>query len=121
MLSSLIAVLTPAVISHLFAALWRREAFWLRYAVAFNWCQFAITLVTIAVVLFAETAPLGRAGAMTPLFFTVLAVLAYWLALFGFMASRGLRLSTPRAILLVLVTNITTAALVMGPRLLAMA
>jgi hypothetical protein len=119
MLSSLIAVLAPAVISHAFASLWRRDAFWLRYAVAFNWCQSAITLVTIAAVVFVETAPLGRAGAMTLLFVMVLAVLAYWLMLCGFMASRGLRLSTPRAILLVLVTNIATAMLVMGPRLLA--
>src|SRR5437879_3217918 len=82
-LASVVALLAPAVMSHAFARHWGREALWLRYIVAFNWCQSAFTLVMI-VALYAFTGipgGLNLAGVLLP----ALALTCYWLALYWFM------------------------------------
>ena len=43
LLFALVALLAPAAVSHALARWWGREARWLRYAIAFNWCQWVIT------------------------------------------------------------------------------
>ncbi len=126
LLTVLVALLGPPVLSHGLARRWRQEARWLRYATAFNWCQTAITLVVLLLVvalfsadhvsLASGTAIAGTAlGGVLSL--AVYLLLGYWLALSWFVASRGLGVSWWRAILVVLVINLGTAVLTIGPSL----
>jgi hypothetical protein len=117
-LGSLVALLGPAVLSQLLAQFWRREAQWLRYVVAYNWCQVAMTLVAVLVVGML-TAAHSNAAALGFLGLTVLALAIYWLALSWFMVSRGLNLSWWRAVLFVVLLNVGTGVLVLGPRMAA--
>ena len=48
LLATLCALLAPPVLSYEVARLWRREGLWLRFAVAFNWCQWAIPIAAVA-------------------------------------------------------------------------
>ena len=118
-LGSLVALLGPAVLSHLLAQFWRREAQWLRYVVAYNWCQAAMTLVAVVLVVGMLTAAHANAAALGLLGLTVLALAIYWLALSWFMVSRGLNLSWWRAVLFVVLLNFGTGVLVLGPRMAA--
>jgi hypothetical protein len=116
-----IAVLLAApVLSYEFARLWRREAWWLRFATAFNWCQWLLPL--LASVLLVVLGVLQHAGlsdrAATGLL--VLCLGAYGLWLHWFLARHGLALSVLRAVLLVVGVNLVTALLVLAPRLLVM-
>jgi hypothetical protein len=116
MLASLVALLAPATLSQALALLWRREGQWLRYAVAYNWCQAAMSL--LAVLLVAAMLSASPPGQVL-LAFMVLTLVAYWLALCWFLASRGLSLSWWRAALCVVIVNIGTGILIVGPRLAA--
>jgi hypothetical protein len=114
---TLCALLAPPVLSHLFAKRWGREEQWLRYATAFNWCQWAIPLVAsilvllaFALSLFGVPGRLAGLGAMGGL-------LAYALALHWFLAHKGLSLSSWRSVGVVIGTNLGTAVLVLVPRL----
>jgi hypothetical protein len=120
LLLTVVAQLAPAVLSHAVAARWGREAEWLRYATAFNWCQWAIPLV--AVVLLAVLQVAGSAGVSDAAGASILVVA---LALYGIwlhwtLARTGLQLGRVRSIVLVVLVNAGTVALVLGPRLLAM-
>ena len=95
-LTSAIALLAPPVISHLFASLWHRESLWLRYAVAFNWCQVAI-FVPLLVLWLATAGRLSGAGPLWVIFPSL-----YLAVLNGFLARRALRVSTLRAVALVI-------------------
>ncbi len=118
MLTSLVALLAPAVISHFLARIWGRDVIWLRYAVAFNWCQSAITLLTVIAIL--VTASGGKPGGMDMFVAVVGGILIYWLGLCWFMAWRGLEISRGKAVLAVLATNFGTGLLVLGPQMLAL-
>jgi len=113
------ALLAPAVLSHALAAAWSREAEWLRYATAFNWCQWAIPIAaTGLVLLLAMLTGLGlsdRSAAMI----AVAALVCYGLSLHWFVARHGLALPPLRAGVLVVGVNFGTAALLLAPRLLA--
>jgi uncharacterized membrane protein YphA (DoxX/SURF4 family) len=117
-LATLCALLTPPVLSQLLALLWRREPEWLRYATAFNWCQWVIPVAAAVVLLLgALLVAMGlphRVGALV----VVLGLLSYGLALHWFIARNGLRLSAVRATILVVVVNFGTALLVLAPGLL---
>jgi len=108
MLGSLIALLAPPVLSHLFAMLWHREKLWLRYIVAFNWCEVALFVPLLILWLIAA----GRPGAYG-LVWTVPAI--YWAILNGFLAKRGLRISLLRAIILVIAVYIGFYVLMVLP------
>jgi len=118
LLATLCALLAPPVLSWWLARLWRREALWLRFATAFNWCQWAIPVVaSILLVVLGLLMAVGlpnRAAGMV----AVLGLVSYGLWLHWFLARRGLQLSTARAVLFVLCVNLATAALVVGPRVL---
>ncbi len=114
-LGSLVALLAPAVLSQALALLWRREARWLRYAVAYNWCQAGITL--LAVLLVSAMLSAGDRGTMAVLAMAVMALLIYWLVLGWFLAARGLGLSWWRAVIFVVLLNLGTTVLVFAPRL----
>lgn len=118
LLLTLVAQLSPAVFSHVLAVRWGREAEWLRYATAFNWCQWAIPVLAFGLLMglqIATGAGLSDAAAANLL---VLALGAYGLFLHWVVARHGLALSRARAGLLVVLVNAGTVALVMAPRLL---
>jgi hypothetical protein len=121
LLATCCAVLAPPVISHALARAWGREAEWMRFAVAFNWCQWVIPMAMALVLLGAEIAvdvgvPIGVAGALA-----ILLLAGYGLWLHFFLARRGLGLSRGRSALLVLAVNAGTLLLAVGPRLLVYA
>jgi len=118
-LVSVIALLAPAVISYYFAVAWRREALWLRYAIAFNWCEAAVTLAAVLLLLLPSAAMADDRVVRTVVLSAVVVLLGYWLVLHGFLARHGLRISVLRAVLLVIVVNMGTGLLVKGPWLLA--
>lgn len=114
-----VAVLLAApVVSYEFSRLWRREALWLRFATAFNWCQWLLPL--LAAILLIVLSGLQQAGlsdrAATGLL--VLCLGAYGLWLHWFLARHGLSLSPLRAVGLVVGVNLVTALLVLVPELL---
>ena len=117
-LTSAVALLAPAAVSQMIARMWRREGEWLRYAVAYNWCQLGVTLLSVLLILvFMVTG--GEQGALVG---AILGVLCYWLALSWFMLWRGLALSRWRATLALILLNLATGLLlILGPRLLVAA
>jgi hypothetical protein len=116
---TLCVLLAPAVLSYELARFWGREAFWNRYIVAFNWCQWLlpmIAFVLITVVTLAQIAGVdGQAGIRVLL--VCLAGYAVWLN--WFLARHGLALTAWRAVGLVAAVNLGTIAIVFGPTLLA--
>jgi hypothetical protein len=120
LLATLCALVAPLVLSFEVARLWRRQQFWLRFATAFNWCQWVIPIVgSVLLLVFGVLAALGLPRA-TARIGVLLGLLSYALWLHCFLARHGLGLSGPRALLLVLAVNLTTAMLVVGPRVIAL-
>ncbi len=119
LLLTVVAQLSPAVLSHAVATRWGREAEWLRYATAFNWCQWAIPLVMF--LLMAVFQVTGAAGlpddAAAGVLVATLAMYGIWLH--WTLARSGLLLGRVRSIVLVVLVNAGTVALVLGPRLLS--
>lgn len=114
---TLVGQLSPAVLSHALAKRWQREGEWLRYATAFLWCQWAIMVAFLAVlvatpILVGAGLSKGAAGNLLSL-----ALGGYGLWLHWFLARHGLMMSRSRAVLMVLFVNVGTAVLVMGPLL----
>lgn len=119
LLSTIVALMAPAVVSHAFAKAWKVEDAWLRYAVAFNWCQWAVPVAGFALLLAAGMAVRSGVTVWAAGIVWLLVLLGYGLSLHFFLARRGLGLSRGRTLVLVLVVNAVTGALVVGPRLLA--
>lgn len=118
LLTAVCALLAPAVLSHALAKLWGREAEWLRYATAFNWCQWAIPIAATIVVLgLALLTGFGLSDHAAAVLAMILLV-CYGLCLHWFLARHGLLLSVLRAGVLVVSVNLGTAALLLVPRLL---
>jgi hypothetical protein len=112
------AVLAPAVISYELSRLWGRQANWLRFATAFNWCQWILPILTtilLVVASIAVAAGLGEYGGAAIVF---LGVGCYALWLHWFLARHALELGGGRAALLVLAVNVGTGLLLAGPALL---
>jgi hypothetical protein len=118
LLTSAVALLAPPVITHFLARLWQREALWLRYAVAFNWCQTGITLLSVVLILAFGTG--GGMRGLDGLFALLGGIFMYWVALCWFLVWRGLAVTPSRAALAVVTTNLLTGILVVGPQVLAM-
>lgn len=121
LLASLVALLAPLVISEKLARLWGVRSAWLRYGVASNWAQWAIPMALLALLL--TVVLVGQSGVMVTaqmVFAGVVGVVLYGLALHWFLARCGLGLSRLKALLMVLACDLTTIALVLGPRLLAL-
>ncbi len=121
LLVTLVAQLSPPVLSHALARAWGREAQWLRYATAFNWCQWALPLAAMAMLIVLQAAlrlGLSEEAADQTL---IVGLAAYGLWLNWLLARHGLSLSRGRAAGLVALTNIGTIVLAIGPRLLVMA
>jgi hypothetical protein len=120
LLATVTVLLAPPVLSFELARLWGRQAQWLRFATAFNWCQWllpvlASVLLTILGAGLRAGLPERAATAML-----VIGLAGYGLWLHWFLARHGLALSRPRAAMLVLGVNFGAAVLVLVPRLLAL-
>lgn len=121
LLTAICAVLAPAVLSHALARSWGREDRWLRFIIAFNWCQWVIPVV--AMLILALVGFVIRLGVSAEVAAVLAMVLlgGYGMWLHYFLARRGLDVSPGRAALLVLVVNFGTVLLVIVPRVLLMA
>lgn len=121
LLVTVVVQLAPAVLSHALARIWGREGRWLRYATAFNWCQWALPLAVMALLIILQAGmqlglPEDVADALL-----ILGLGAYGLWLNWLLARHGLDLSRLRAALLVAATNLGTILLAFGPGALARA
>ncbi len=114
---AVVGLLAPPVLSHALAARWGREREWLRYAVAVNWCQWALPMLFAVLLLLAQLATGGGAGAALAVRVAVLGLIAYWLWLDWFIARHALRIPGGRAALLVFVVSLGSGALVVLPQL----
>lgn len=118
LLATLAVLLAPPVLSFELARLWGRQAAWLRFATAFNWCQWLLPM--LAGVLLLVIGMLLQAGLPEEAAPVVLLLClgGYALWLHWFLARHALALPRFRAALLVLGVNLGTALLVLAPRLL---
>lgn len=118
LLATVAVLLAAPVLSFEFARRWQREAYWLRFATAFNWCQWllpllaSVLLIVLGGLLHVGLSDDGATGIL------VFSLAAYGLWLHWFLARHGLALSPLRAVLLVVGVNLGTALLVLVPRLL---
>ena len=116
--STLCALLAPPVLSYEPVRLWRREGQWLHFATAFNWCQWAIPVLAAVLLTLVYPALAGATSTETAGIVVIAAVAFYALWLHWFLARHALMISGLRAALLVLLVNLGTVVLVLGPRLL---
>jgi hypothetical protein len=113
----LCALLIPAVVSHALARLWGREAQWLRFIVAFNWCQWAVPVAAAAALMMLSLLiALGLPGRSIGSA-VILGLAAYALWLHWFLARAGLEVSRLRALFLVICMNVGTATVLLLPYL----
>jgi hypothetical protein len=116
---TLCALLTPAVVSYELARVWKRDDAWLRFATAFNWCEWILPVLACLIMV-----PLSVAISMGLSQDAASAMLlgclgAYGIWLHWFLARNALALSRLRAVALVLLVNLGTLVAVLGPGLLA--
>ena len=109
----------PSVLSYELARFWGREAFWYRYIVAFNWCQWLLPLIGMALVLGMTVARASGMGGPGGFKLMVLGLAGYALWMNWFLARHGLALTAMRAAAFVLLVNLGTMALVFIPAMLA--
>ncbi len=105
LLGTIVALLTPLVVTEALARAFGAGERWLRFAVAYCWCQLAFSVVVVVF-----------GGVTTLLTFLVF----YGVALHWFLARQGLGLSRGRATLMVILTDLATGVLFLGPQLLAL-
>ena len=115
LLLAVVILLAPIAASHLVARWWRREALWLRFAVALNWCQWVITAVAMLLVALTGMAVQAGVPQQIALLGLALGCLGYAISLQVFLAHVGLALSRARAIGFVLLFNFAAALLVLLP------
>ncbi len=121
LLGALCAALAPPVLSYEFARHWHREAGWLRYATALDWCQWVVPLLAALLLTVIYPIVASALPARGALGIVALGIVAYALWLHWFIARHGLMLSGRQAALLVFLVNLGTGLLAIGPRLLMLA
>lgn len=121
LLATVCALLAPPVLSYEAARLWGRTARWIRFAVAFNWCQWAIPVVAFVMTALAGLLSAAGLPRLAGVGVVVAGVAAYGLWLAWFLARHGLGLGNRQAVLLVIAVNFVTVFLILGPQLLALA
>jgi hypothetical protein len=108
--ASFCVLLMPPVVSHILARHWNREEQWLRFAVAFNWSQFGLSvlcmglLIALGIVFGSTGVAPESAGVVAAVALLCLGLVGYGLWLHWFVARSGLGVSGGRAALLVLAT-----------------
>jgi len=121
LLATFCALLAPAVLSYEVARYWGRAAAWTRFAVAFNWCQWAVPVLAVFLTMLAGVFLALGVPNQACVVFVVVGLGGYGLWLHWFLARHGLGLGAGRAVLLVVGVNLATILLVLGPRLVALA
>jgi hypothetical protein len=116
---TLCVLLAPSVLSYEMVRFWGREAFWGRYIVAFNWCQWLLPIIAFALLICFSLAQLAGIDPDSGLQVLVVCLAGYVLWLNWFLARHGLALSSWRAAGLVAVVNAGTMAILFGPTILA--
>ncbi len=116
---AVVGLLAPPVLSHALATRWGREREWLRYAVAVNWCQWALPMLFAALLLLAQLVTGGGDGAALAVRVAVLGLVVYWLWLNWFIARHALSIRAGRAALLVFLVSLGSGAMVLLPQLAA--
>ena len=118
LLLTLVAQLAPPVLSHLFAVRWKVEDRWLHYATAYNWCYWAKpmagALFTLGFALAVGTGLPSTLAAQAVL--AALGIYSLWLDYF--LVRHALGLGTAKSVIMVVVVNLGTAVLAIGPALL---
>ncbi len=122
-LAAICALLVPALVSHALARQWGQEARWLRFIIGFNWCQLALSVLGIVMLMvlgIVGEGPGSSNGIVAILVLVSLGVMGYglWLPWFG--ARHGLGGSGPRAVLLVAAIYAGTLAVLMTRGMLSM-
>jgi hypothetical protein len=117
--ASLCVLLAPSVLSYELARFWGREAFWNRYIVAFNWCQWLLPLFALLLIFVSSMAQIAGAGGANILTLLLFGLGCYALWLNWFIARHGLALSGWRAALMVAVVNLGTMTILLVHVLLA--
>jgi hypothetical protein len=113
------ALLTPAVVSYELARIWKRSDAWIRFATAFNWCEWILPVLACLVMVPLSLAISAGMSETTASLVLVSCLGLYGLWLHWFLARKALALSGLRAVVLVFLVNLGTAVVVLGPRLLA--
>jgi hypothetical protein len=114
-LANLVILLAPPVAAHAIARLWRREVLWLRYAVAYNWCQWAVAVaLLVAMIAGSVLVALGLPD-MAVAQLAMLALAGYGIALNWFLARTALELSGGRAALFIFMVWLAAMVLIMVP------
>ena len=108
-----VALLAPAVVSNALARWWGREARWLRYAIAFNWCQWVITAGGLAALVLAEIALAGGLPRNVVLIVVGLGFIGYAMTVQVTLASVGLAVTKLRAAGFVVLVNLAALLLVL--------
>lgn len=117
--ATLDALLAAPVLSHTLAWAFGREALWLRYAIAFNWCQWVIPVAAGVLILLSRAAVTLGAEAQLATYGAFAALALYALCLHWFLVRKGLDLSLFRAGVVVVLVNLASGALLFGPEILA--
>ena len=119
LLGSLVALLTPPVLSETVAGRFGRQREWLRYATAFNWTRWTMLPALAAALLLMGLLAASGLEQQIAVAVGLVAVAAYAVVLDCFVARVGLLLSWWRAASVVIVVNLGTALLLFGPRVVA--
>ena len=126
LLAAICVLLVPPIVSHALARRWSRETLWLRFAVAFNWCQFALSalcmaiLIALGIVFGAASAAPGSSLVVAAFAILCVALVGYGLWLHWFIVRVGLAVSGGRAAFLVFAVYAGTMAVLIGRGLLFM-
>ncbi|MBC7636694.1 MAG: hypothetical protein H7251_13935 [Acetobacteraceae bacterium] len=117
LLFAIVALLAPAVVSHALARWWGREAGWLRYAIAFNWCQWVITAGGLTGLLLGEIALQIGMPRNAVLIVLSLGFMGYAMAVQSTLASFALAITKLRAVGFIIMVNLVSLLLVLLPML----
>ena len=117
LLFAAVALLAPAVVSHALARWWGREARWLRYAIAFNWCQWVITAAGLGVLVLAQIGIEAGLPRNAMLIILSLGFMIYAMAVQVNLASAALAMTRLRAIGFIVMINLAALLLVLLPML----
>jgi hypothetical protein len=115
---TLCALLVPAVLSFELARLWKRSEAWMRFATAYNWCQWILLFVAclgMVPMSLAIDAGVDESSATLALLIC-LGCYGFWMQCF--LASKALSLSALRAGLFIILVNFGTFLAVAGPAVL---
>jgi hypothetical protein len=116
LLATLVAVLAPPVISEVLARRWGRGVAWLRFAVAFNWTQWAVPVVGTLLLVAAGMLRMAGLSDEQAVMAWLFGLAGYAIALHWFLARQGLGVTRGQAVLFILGVNLGTALLVFLPR-----